>query len=683
VIATLNFGAGETFVVDVARGPDDRAVPMRQHSPWSGESYVSGDGTSYVQFDGWEVLLKARIATDCADDDGDGVCAFVDNCPNDDNASQVDSDDDGYGDACDECPNDASNDGDGDGICANVDNCLDVYNPSQLDVDGTAVGDACECNDARLIFTEDGVGDYLGWRVAGAGDVNNDGYDDLITGARFNDEIANNAGKAFVYSGLTGRLLMELTGEAATDNFGQTVCAAGDVNNDGYDDVIVGAYGCDLDGTNAGRAYVFHGGPGPFPENRSATDADLIFPGEAALDNMGFDVAGLGDIDGDNCSDIIVVAAQRGAELEGKVYVYSGQTGSRLYTYTGEYPNDWFGYGAANSGDVNDDGLDDVVVGAFSNDVNGSSSGSVYIFYSSAGPYPIDRNAADADMIFAGNTTNHALGSSVAGAGDINDDNHDDIIVGAYFLGSGYAYIYSGFDGSVLLTLSGETSGDRFAWSVAGLNDVNADGVPDVAVGAPKASSGANMTGRAYVFSGQTGEVLKVVDGEAYDDRFGRDVYGAGDANGDGVEDLVVGAFQNAAAGEDAGRAYLFHLGYDADGDNVLAGCDNCAADANADQADADGDGLGDVCDNCCQFRVGDANGLGGDEPTIGDVSVMIDAKFITGTCEGILECYLEADVNLSGGLGANCDDITIGDISTLIDYLFITGSSLGLADCL
>ena len=81
--------------------------------------------------------------------------------------------------------------------------------------------------------------------------------------------------------------------------------------------------------------------------------------------------------------------------------------------------------------------------------------------------------------------------------------------------------------------------------------------------------------------------------------------------------------------------------------------------------------------------RVGNANGLGTDEPTIGDVSVMIDAKFITGTCEGILGCLAEADINQSGGVDPICDNISIGDISTLIDYLFITGSSLGLPDCL
>jgi photosystem II stability/assembly factor-like uncharacterized protein len=85
---------------------------------------------------------------------------------------------------------------------------------------------------------------------------------------------------------------------------------------------------------------------------------------------------------------------------------------------------------------------------------------------------------------------------------------------------------------------------------------------------------------------------------------------------------------------------------------------------------------------SCCADRVGDANGLGGDEPTIGDASLMIDAKFITGTCDGVLPCLLEADINQSGGAEPTCDDITIGDISTLIDYLFITGPSMGLPAC-
>jgi hypothetical protein len=157
----------------------------------------------------------------------------------------------------------------------------------------------------------------------------------------------------------------------------------------------------------------------------------------------------------------------------------------------------------------------------------------------------------------------------------------------------------------------------------------------------------------------------------------------------------------------------------DADNDGVPDHCDNCPALANVDQRDFDGDGMGDACDpdddndlvpdaldncpywynplqedtdhngigdaceHCCTGRVGDANYSQQDEPTIGDVSAMISAKFVIGSCSGILVCLAEADINQSGGANPSCDDITIGDITVLIDYLFITGSSLGLPNCL
>jgi len=664
--SALDFTSEQTLVVDIARGPDDRAVPVRSSGSWSAESYFSGDGSSYFQFTDWEVLVKARIATSCADTDVDGVCAYLDNCPDEYNPSQTDTDNDGLGDLCDLCPAD------------------NVNNPAPTDFDGNLVADACECGRPGFIFSGGAAEDWLGWRVAGAGDVNGDGFEDIILGARYDDEAAANSGKAYIFSGENGNLLYEFSGEAATDNFGQTVAGAGDVNNDGYADVVVGAYGCDLDGENAGRAYVFHGGAGPFPVFLSASAADLIFTGEAPGDNMGWDVAGLKDIDGDDCSELIIAAPQRGTSLEGLVYVFSGQTGGKLYTFTGEYPLDWFGYGIDDAGDVNNDGLNDVVVGAFANDVNGSASGSVYVFYSGPGPYPTTTGAAAADMTLAGDFANHALGSSVAGMGDLNGDGHDDFVVGAYFRGPGYAYVYSGLDGSRLLSVAGMEPGDRFGWAVSGAGDIDADGFPDLVVGAPKAFSGGIQTGRAYVISGQIGQVLKAVSGEADGDAFGRDVWAGVDANGDGVGDLLVGAYASSADHFEAGRAYLFHLGSDSDGDNVLAGCDNCISTYNPDQSDSDADGIGDVCDGCCVARVGDANGQGGDEPTISDISTLIDAKFITGTCEGKMSCLAEADVNQSGGADPTCGDITISDISSLIDYLFITGpESATLPDCL
>jgi hypothetical protein len=120
----------------------------------------------------------------------------------------------------------------------------------------------------------------------------------------------------------------------------------------------------------------------------------------------------------------------------------------------------------------------------------------------------------------------------------------------------------------------------------------------------------------------------------------------------------------------------------DGDSDGWIDGCDNCPDDPNPGQEDVNDNGIGDICEGCCEDRVGDGNGSGDDEPTIGDISIMIDALFIGGDAE-VLGCLAEADVNQSGGVDPEAADITIGDISYLIDYLFITGPSLGLPDCL
>ncbi|MEW5795213.1 MAG: SBBP repeat-containing protein [Candidatus Zixiibacteriota bacterium] len=124
-------------------------------------------------------------------------------------------------------------------------------------------------------------------------------------------------------------------------------------------------------------------------------------------------------------------------------------------------------------------------------------------------------------------------------------------------------------------------------------------------------------------------------------------------------------------------------LSEDQDDDGIPDVLDNCPAHSNPGQEDVNLNGVGDACEDCCTGRVGDANGSGEDEPTIGDVSVMIDAKFIAGSCAGILACLSEADINQSGGVSPSCEDVTIGDISVLIDYLFISGpNSAILPDC-
>ena len=188
--------------------------------------------------------------------------------------------------------------------------------------------------DTLCIFDGEAAGDKLGYKVSGAGDVNNDGYADVIAGANLNDAGGSDAGRAYIFSGLNCDTLYIFTGEAAGDMLGAGVSAAGDVNNDGFDDLIVAAPYNDAGGSNAGRAYVFSGFNG---------DTLYIFTGSATEDRLGGSGAcGAGDVNNDGFDDLIVGAAwnDAGGSNAGRVYVFSGFDGDTLYIFIGEAAGD-------------------------------------------------------------------------------------------------------------------------------------------------------------------------------------------------------------------------------------------------------------------------------------------------------------------------------------------------------
>ena len=269
-------------------------------------------------------------------------------------------------------------------------------------------------------FTGAAANDFFGYSVSTAGDVNGDGYDDVIVGAYGNATGGIDAGRAYIYYG--GNIFNSiadviLTGAAASDFFGSSVSAAGDVNGDGYDDVVVGANSNDAGGNDAGRAYIYFGG------SSMNNTADVILTGAAANDAFGSSVSTAGDVNGDGYSDVIIGAPYNdaGGIDAGRAYIYFG--GSSMnnvvdVTTTGAAANDNFGYSVSTSGDVNGDGFADVIVGAYLNDAGGTDAGRAYIYFGGSSMNNI------VDVTLTGAAANDNFGWSVSTSGDVNGDGY-------------------------------------------------------------------------------------------------------------------------------------------------------------------------------------------------------------------------------------------------------------------
>ena len=435
-------------------------------------------------------------------------------------------------------------------------------------------------------FTGFAAGDNYGNSVNTAGDVNGDGFDDIIIGAPYNDGIAANAGRVYIYyGGLNVNLVPDiiLSGESALNYFGYSVSSAGDVNQDGYSDVLVGAYLY----SNRGRAYIYFGGAG------MNNTADIIMTGDSA-GNFGVSVSKAGDVNGDGYCDVIIGAMGYNS-YTGKAYIFYG--GSNMNNIadvimTGENVNNNFGGSVSSAGDVNKDGYADVICGAYGYN---SFAGKAYVFY---GGVSMNNTA---DLTITGESDNLFLGWSVSSAGDVNGDGYDDIIVPAPSYNSymGRAGIYLGgtnMDNTADVILTPPGTGYQFGVSVASAGDVNGDGYYDVIVGSDAYSS---FTGRAFIFYG--GSVMNntpdfIMTGEGANNSFSFSAASAGDVNKDGYSDIIIGAYGYSS---NTGKAYLYMYGMNGNlysdlsfnGETTGSYFGNSAASA----GDVNGDGYSDI----------------------------------------------------------------------------------------
>ncbi|MHC4823229.1 MAG: hypothetical protein ACYTEP_04335 [Planctomycetota bacterium] len=358
-------------------------------------------------------------------------------------------------------------------------------------------------------------------------------------------------------TGTTPRQLGLVGGESAGDRFGSAADGIGDVDGDGFPDFLIGAPHHDPDGMNyAGAVYVYSG---------RTNSLIRRLDGESGDHRFGTSVAALADINSDGIDDILVGAPQvdtAGGTKAGRLYVYSGADGSLLQQVDGTGQNMKLGENAATAGDIDGDGITDLLVGIPKENFGGAPDSGLVQVYS----------GADGQLIreWGGSADGDHLGHAVAGGFDLDQDGFDDVFFSADradpggLNDAGSAYVRSGKTGALLQQFDGLASGDHFGESLAIGGDVDGDQVMDFVVGAHHADpAGLDHAGSVFVFSGSDASLLYRIDGTAAKDDVGKAVDGGHDFDGDGVPDFVIGASgMGGSNGYDDG-AVLVHSGAD------------------------------------------------------------------------------------------------------------------------
>ena len=386
--------------------------------------------------------------------------------------------------------------------------------------------------------------EQFGWIARNIGDVDGDRIADVVTSAPTKSIGGAGAGRVYVYSTGTGSLRWSADGQPG-DRLGIGVEGAGDTNRDGVPDVIASAPG-------GGYAKVYSGDDGRVL---------LTFRAEDRADAFGRHVAGIGDIDRDGFGDVMVGAPGNDAAGDGagRAYVYSGKDGHSLLTLTGERAGDAFGSAVAGHTDAKSMLL---LVGAPG--AGARNRGRTYVYDKYTDAYHGRTTPA---FVIEADETGAALGAMFLSVpGDVDRDGVPDVYASDFSNSAkgpstGRVVVHSGKNGRRLLTLTGDTSGEGFGTSPSVAGDVNGDGHADLIVGAWQYAGAATSGGRAYLYSGKDGTLLKTITCRIPGDTFGFDANELGDIDGDGTVDLLITSAWSGVRGFHSGRIFVLSSG--------------------------------------------------------------------------------------------------------------------------